>query len=199
MTIEIQNDSWYVVHTQPRKELLVTSSLESRLGLEVFFPEVLQTYRGSIQPRPFFPRYLFVNADLTVTEASAINFSPGVIRLVSYGDTPQPIPATIIDDIRFRLDELNARGGITQHGFHPGDRVRVVSGPFQGLEAVFQGPLKPSERVRILLDFLGSLRETEIPVDLIERASTNFVRRRTTRGRGRRIRNQSQISQGSHL
>jgi hypothetical protein len=51
--------------------------------------------------------------------------------------------------------------------------------------------MTPSERVRVLLDFLGGLRETNLSVDDLERSTTPpppARQERRTRGRGRPIR-----------
>lgn len=181
---------WYVVHTKPQKELVAASMLEERLSLTVYLPEVLQHYRGQPHLRPFFPRYLFVQADLDEVEASKINALPGVISLVSFGDRPQALSNEVVQAIRARIDDYNAAGGLPQRVFRPGDRVRLTEGPLQGLEAVFKGPVKPSQRVWVLLEFLGSLHAAEVSIDSIERAAPQHhhgPQKRGTRGRGRRI------------
>ncbi len=181
---------WYVVHTKPQKELLAASMLAERLRLSVYLPEVLQTYRQRVQPRPFFPRYVFVQADLNLVEPTAINAIPGVICLVAFGDKPQALPPDMVNAIHERIDAINAAGGLPRHDFHPGDRVRLTAGPLQGLEAVFEGPMRPSQRVMIFLEFLGRMQKTEVPIEYIERISAGQAaheRKRTTRGRGRKI------------
>ena len=180
---------WYVVHTKPLKELMAASMLQERLGLDVYLPEVLQLYRGRKQPRPFFPRYVFVQVDFGQVTAAAINGTPGVIRLVAFGDRPQAMQANLLAAIRERIDKYNTEGGLPQHPFHPGDRVRLASGPLQGLEAVFQGSMKSMQRVLVLLEFLGHLHEAEVPIEQLERMSSGPepTRQRTTRGHGRPI------------
>lgn len=188
--------SWYVVHTKPQKELLAASMLAERLNLSVYLPEVLQTYRRRLQPRPFFPRYLFVQADLNQVEPTAINTIPGVIRLVAFGDKPQALPPDLVNALHERIDAINAAGGLPRHDFQPGDRVRLTAGPLQGLEAVFEGPMRPSQRVLVLLEFLGRLQKTEVPIEYIERISSGQIareHRRTTRGRGRKIHHQTPL------
>jgi transcriptional antiterminator RfaH len=52
--------------------------------------------------------------------------------------------------------------------FKPGDRVRVLSGPFRDYEGVFDMRLRGTDRVRILLEMVGQrsaavqLRESQI-------------------------------------
>ena len=181
---------WYVVHTKPQKELMAASMLQERLGLNVYLPEVLQHYRGRRQLRPFFPRYVFVQVDFGEVAATAIDGTPGVIRLVAFGDRPQAMQTDMLAAIRERIDKYNAEGGLPQHPFHPGDKVRLTSGPLQGLEAVFQGPMKPTQRVLVLLEFLGHLHEAEVPIEQLERLGSGpqSSHQRTTRGRGRPIR-----------
>ncbi|MCS7038101.1 MAG: hypothetical protein NZP34_00710 [Caldilineales bacterium] len=190
---------WYAVHTKPFKEVLVAALLEERLTLQVFLPEALQRYRGRMEMRPFFPRYLFVEADLAQIEVSAINALPGIIHLVSFGGVPQPLPLAVIEGIRERLAAINAAGGLPSHGFNPGDRVRLTDGPLAGLEAVFQGPMRPSQRVKILLEFLGRLQTLEVPPEYLEpvrETPPTPSSRRTTRGRGRRIHDRKAKSNG---
>jgi hypothetical protein len=58
------------------------------------------------------------------------------------------------------------------------------------LEAVFLGPMRASERVRVLIEFLGQLREAELDVSALEKSQPDArgKRQRRTRGRGRPIR-----------
>ncbi len=83
------------------------------------------------------------------------------------------------------------------HSFKPGDSVVIDSGPLAGLRGVFQGPLGPTERVQILIRFLGQSNRAEVPVELLRAApeeggqsNCHEHRRRGTRGHGRRIRYQ---------
>lgn len=179
---------WYVVHTRPQKEVLVSGLLEQKLHLPVFLPQVLQKKRGRMQQAPFFPGYLFVQADFEHTEASAINATPGVIRLVAFGERPQPLSASVVEALRAEIDALNAQGGLPQHPFKQGDRVRLTGGPLAGLEAVFLGPMRPAERVRVLLEFLGQEQEALVPLEDLEPAGGQAKRPRRTRGKGRPIR-----------
>jgi transcriptional antiterminator RfaH len=179
---------WYAVHCQRQKEWRAAAALETLLGLTVYLPEVRRRYRGQIQHAPLFPGYLFVRANFQIVAHSQINATPGVLRLVAFGDTPRPIPAAAIEQIRAQVRALDTLGGLAAHQFRPGDTVRLKAGPFRGLEAAFQGPMTPSERVRVLIEFLGSLRQAEIDIDDLEGVgSAPPPRERRTRGQGRPI------------
>jgi transcriptional antiterminator RfaH len=183
-------ESWYAVHCQPHKERLVVSQLSDQLGLAVYLPEIKRRRHGRTTREPFFPRYLFVRADLCTPEAGRINCTPGVVRLVGASGEALPIAAAVIDAIRERVGALNQAGGMP-HPFRPGDAVRLTSGPLAGLEAVFLGPMRPSERVRVLVEFLGRLRAAEVPAASVRRAgpepSSPQRPPRRTRGGGRAI------------
>jgi transcription antitermination factor NusG len=165
---------------------LAVAMLEEKLHLNVYLPEVKQKYRGKMQLRPFFPGYLFVEANLDEVEYTAINSTPGVLRLVSFDNHPLPLKSSSIEALRSRLEEMNAEGGMPSISYQPGESIRLTEGPFKGLHAVFVEHLRPNERVVVLLRFLGQENEVQLDLNEIERAST-VRRRRRTRGGGRKI------------
>lgn len=179
--------SWYAVHCQPLKERLASVGLAAQLSLKVYLPQLKCLEGGGVRYRPFFPSYLFVEADLARVAVSQINATPGVVRLVVLGEAPQPLAASVIEALRLRLDQLNRQAGGPR--FQPGSAVRLRSGPLQGLEAVFVEALSPSERARVLVEFLGRQRVLDVPAAALEPGGAPVARpARRTRGRGRPIR-----------
>lgn len=180
---------WYAIHCKYLTERRTAAALRELLGLETYLPELKRYERGRASYMPFFPGYLFVAADLREISPSRINAAPGVIRLLTFGERPQALAEEIIVHIHQRLTELNAQGGLPSHNYQPGDVVRFKKGALNGLEAVFTGPMRPSERVHVLLDFLGRLNDVEVDVRQLERAEsiTPLQRERRTRGKGRVI------------
>lgn len=181
---------WYVVHTKPHQETLAAYLLHSRFALATLVPEVTQRRKGRLHRAPLFPGYLFTELDLDLIQAAHINTTPGIIRLVAFAERPQPVAGTVIVALQEKLAEIEAQGGLANHPFHEGDAVRLTQGPLAGLEAVFLGPMRPTERVRILLEFLGQEQEAWVSVgDLEAAAAAPAVKRgRRTRGKGRPIR-----------
>ena len=179
---------WFVVHARPWKELLAASLLEEA-DLQVFLPQVRQQRRGQMQRAPLFPGYFFVRPRGEGVEFGAINHTPGVIRVVAFGEKPQPLSAAVVEAIRQQVEALEDQGGLPQHPYKPGDPVRVTAGPLEGLEAVFVGPMKPTQRVQVLLEFLGRQQQVEVDVGALEQSSAPqpVKRERRTRGKGRRI------------
>jgi transcriptional antiterminator RfaH len=187
--IQRTTSHWYVAHCQRLKEWQAAAVLEERLELAVYLPEVRRRGSRRVRRSPFFPGYLFVRADLRQVALSRINAMPGVLRLVAFGELPQSVPVAVIEEIRQRVDDLNARGGLPAHDFRPGETLRLKDGPLHPLEAIFVGPTDPSERVQVLIEFLGSLRKMDVDASWLERVGDAPApwRERRTRGKGRPI------------
>lgn len=90
--------------------------------------------------------------------------TPGVVRLISFGDRAQPVPDSFISTLRTQLERVNADRGIAAHAFHVGARVRLTDGPLEGLEALFRGTMEPSRRADVLLEFMGRLQEVKVDI-----------------------------------
>jgi transcriptional antiterminator RfaH len=181
-------EAWYALYTKPNAEAQVARGLESR-GFQFFLP-LLPPSKPDAKPQPLFPAYLFVRCDLSEVNVDQLQFLPGLRRIVSFAGKPAVVSDEAVGMMSRELDEIEAAGGILKHSFKPGDTVVIDSGPLAGLRGVFQGPLGPSERVRILVRFLGETNRAEVPLDAIRKASDEDLdprRRRGTRGRGRRI------------
>ncbi len=184
--------AWYLIHSQARREVFAANVLRDFRGLNVFLPEYAMRSHGEMRRIPFFPGYFFIQADLQKVPLSQINSSPGVLRLVDFGGTPQSIPDHVVEEIANRLSQPDI---FLLHPFQPGDIVRFKQpSPLQDLEMVFVGPITPSQRVHVLLNFLGRLKEVQVDVDLLEKVShsdssqpPHSAHERYTRGKGRKI------------
>ena len=150
---------WYCVYTQPRLELWARTNLWER-GFEVYLPQMLKRRRHArrtdIVPRPLFPRYLFVQADIEAAGRRAITSAKGVVEVLRCGSGASltPVDDRIIEEIRGRESEagfieLNEVGN-----FRKGDRVRVVEGAFCDHVGLFEN-VSDERRIVILLDLMG--------------------------------------------
>jgi len=183
---------WYVIHTLPRRELFVTSLLSRYTEVTFFLPEILQYTKHKKVLVPLFPRYLFVHVELMSSAATRLRHTPGVLTFVECEGMPLPIAEEKVRLLQERIVRINAQGGLVSHSFHTGDPVVINNGPFQGLDAVFVGPMHPKERVQVLLHFLGQQRQVTVDVNLLEKGnSLPRSRPRRTRGQGRWIKTQA--------
>jgi transcriptional antiterminator RfaH len=160
-------NSWYAVYTKMQLEVWAKSNLEER-GFEVYLPRYLRQRRHArrtdIVPRPLFPRYLFVSADIDIGHRPQINTAPGVAYLVSFGDRPAVVADPIIEEIKARENEDGfVRLGCGQK-FVEGDRVKISDGALCNHVGLFQ-TITDKNRVIILLDLLGRLTRVKVPLD----------------------------------
>lgn len=182
---------WYCLYTKPNSEHRVSAALEWQ-DLETYLPMIKSSSdRSTGRGKPFFPCYLFLQADLQRLELSRLRWTPGLRKIIAFNNKPAPIPEEFIDSIRNIVERLEHSGGLPIHSFSRGDTVRIQTGPLAGLEAIFDDPGNTNRRVHILLEILGQLTRVSIDVDELEGSpnssvTTNHSPRRT-RGKGRRI------------
>ena len=182
---------WYTLYTKANNEYQVASLLQEQ-GIETFLP----TLNTSDKQEPLFPCYLFMKADLTKLPSTSWQWTPGLRRIVSRGQQPVPVSTEIIQLIKDNLIKLNEQIRTRQqHKFVPGEKVRVVNGPFKEMVAIFSESTSPGARVRILMSVLGQQKRIQLDVHDIEpvtadagtNTSQHSKRPRRTRGRGRHI------------
>src|SRR5450432_3321083 len=99
------NDLWYLIHCQARKELHTANILGNSLDVQSYFPVYKKYSHGHAYALPFFPGYIFVQANLQKVPPSQINTSPGVFSLVAFGGDPQPVPNFVIDELIKRSEQ----------------------------------------------------------------------------------------------
>ncbi len=187
---------WFLVHTKPVKELLAATMLEERLKhATVYLPQTRQPFRGKVELRPFFPRYLFVALpEDALDELAKIHWTPGVHRLVRFGGVPAVVDDAIVQAIREGVEAIEAAGGLPPRRYKPGEWAKLLSGPLRDQPVKVLRHLSPADRVEVLLELLGRQNRLVVSVKDLEplqeppeppRPRRN---RRSTRGRGRRIR-----------
>ena len=106
-----------------------------------------------------------MRVDIEEAGLSVFKWLPHAVGLVNFGGEPAIVPDNLINTIRKRLEEVNAAGGELFEGLKPGEVVLISDGPFKGYEAIFDARLPGSERVRVLLELLGSQRQVPVELD----------------------------------
>lgn len=167
-----QGPAWYVVLAHSGRERQARDHLE-RQSYEVYLPMKLHTSKkGELSARPFFPRYMFVRVDLTSQPWRPILSTLGVQSMLMGGDHPMWIAEGLVQ--RIKAHEI---GGFIKLSDRPkaacpfevGQRLKVVSGPFEKFEAVFSEPVD-ANRVAILVSLLG--RDSRVVLQLDQVATT---------------------------
>lgn len=105
--------------------------------------------------QPLFPLYLFVKLDIE-KDFKLIKYTRGVLRVLGIGKTPYPISEVIVEELMKRCSEgevITAKYSL-EDDLQKGDKVQIMNGPLEGIEAVVSGTCNDNQRVEILLDLM---------------------------------------------
>lgn len=162
---------WFVVQIQPSREPVAILNLE-RQGFEVFAPRVLRTRLSRTRKRterlePLFPGYLFVRLDLDRAQWRSVNGTYGVSRLVTFGERPATLTIGFVEAL---ADRANEQAVVAfAENLRAGDRVRVISGPFDDLIGTLESERGP-ERVVVMMQLLSGTTPVELEAKSLIRA-----------------------------
>src|SRR5947207_8256911 len=161
---QLLNDAhWFCLRAQPKREHIAAVGLRRRFGITCLAPRLRSrklTRRGAVWfVEAMFPGYFFAQFDYP-TERRRVEHAAGVRGILQFGDRLATIDAATIENLRQRME---ADEVIT---FDPdlkvGQEVQIAHGPLQGLEVLVTQLLPASERVRVLLEFLGRSLQMEV-------------------------------------
>jgi len=158
---------WHALYTRHQHERLVAHALTSK-GFDIFLPQYRAIHRWKDRWKelelPLFPNYVFILGGLD--RMLNILTTPGVHSLVAWGGRPADIPQYEIDAVR-RLVESPLR--IQQYPFIKcGDRVRIKSGPLEGIEGILVRS-KSAYRLVLSVEMLARSAAVEVDVSMVER------------------------------
>ena|SRR5437868_1985838 len=163
---------WFCLKAQPKREHLAAEGLRKRFSVICFAPRLRTrklTARGAVWfVEAMFPGYFFEQFDYP-TRGRAVEHAAGVRGLVQFGDRLATIDVATIDSLRRRM-EANEIVTIDPE-IKVGQEVQIAHGPLQGLEVLVTQLLPASERVRVLLEFLGRSVQMEV-------SKTTLIQRR---------------------
>jgi len=131
-----ENSSWYAVYTRSRHEKKVASALQDK-QVEVFLPlrNVINRWKDRHKEvqLPLFQGYAFVHIPFQQRRLEILK-TPGVVRFVSNGIDPTPVPEDQIEAIRLMI-----QSGIRYDPYpylKEGMSVRIRRGPLKGVEGI---------------------------------------------------------------
>jgi transcription antitermination factor NusG len=158
---------WYALSLRSRYEKKAHADLVSR-GIESFLPLIEEVHVWSDRKKrvlePLFRGYLFVRTDLR--DRISILQAPGVIRFVQIGARLSSIPEEQIDWVRIIIGHPKS---VQRETFlSDGERVRIIGGPFKGVEGIVLS-VRGSTRVVLSLDCIAQSVSVEVSPVLIER------------------------------
>jgi transcriptional antiterminator RfaH len=140
--------------------------------VEVFNPRMRYTRSMRYGPvdviESMFPNYLFARFDW-MTSLNRVHYAPGVSGVVHFNDHWPTVPEASIEEIRALLSADGVHH--VQNEPKVGESVELAGGTFRGLSAVITRFMPGSQRVTVLMDFLGRQTAVEIGLDSIIRGT----------------------------
>ncbi len=157
---------WYAVTTRHQHERMVADALTQK-GFETFLPLYSTARRWKDRTKilnlPLFPSYIFLKGGLD--RRLQILTTPGLVGVVSFSGRPGIIPETEIEAIR-RVISGRLRVEPCPY-LKCGERVRVRSGPLEGVEGIL---IRRRTLCRLVLsvELLGRSVAVEVDSSLVE-------------------------------
>ena len=172
---------WYVVNTYAGQENRVKENLERRvktMGLEDSLFQIVVAEEKEIEykngkkvekMRNLFPGYLFVEMIMTDEAWYVVRNTPGVTGFIgSSGGGAKPFPVSP-EEIESILQRMGMSDQKLIVDFEIGDTVRILSGPFAGIEGTVDSMNDDSQSAMVLTILFGRETPTEISYTDIER------------------------------
>ncbi len=167
--------AWYVVHCYSGQENKVRHNLEQRIEtmgmkdkiFDIIIPtveeiEVKEGKRRTVEKR-VYPGYLMVQMILTEESWFVVRNTPGVTGFVGMGNTPTALRTEEVAQILKRMETTTPTVRPT---YKPGQKVRIVDGPFNEFVGTVDSIDMDRGKVRVLVSFFG--RETPVELDFLQ-------------------------------
>ncbi len=166
---------WYVVHCYSGYEYKVCHAIEQRIEtmgmrdkiFDVIVPteeeiEIKEGKRRKVERR-VFPGYILVEMVMDEDSWYVVRNTPGVTGFVGMGTEPTPLRPEEVKQIMDRMTEESPKVKVT---FKLGERVRIVSGPFNDFIGTVAAIDPNKLKVRVMVSFFG--RDTPVELDFLE-------------------------------
>jgi transcriptional antiterminator RfaH len=154
---------WAVVQTISGHEEMVAERIE-RVGYQTLTPRARFRINDKLRIAAVFPGYCFAKVEHRWYD---IRWCVGVLRLIMSGEQPAHLPDIEVDKIMREMDRnglIKLPKAKTPQPLAQGSNVKILTGSFQGLAAIYQGT-SPREREMVLLDLLGRKVVVELHKD----------------------------------
>lgn len=166
---------WYVVHCYSGQENKVRHAIEQRIEtmgmqdkiFDVVVPteeeiEVREGKRRTVERR-VFPGYILVQMIMDEDSWYVVRNTPGVTGFVGMGNEPTPLRPEEVAQIMRRMEAEAPKVKVT---FRPGQKVRIIDGPFNEFIGTVGDIDMEKAKVRVLVSFFG--RETPVELDFLQ-------------------------------
>lgn len=169
---------WYVVNTYSGHENKVKEKLEMRASsmdmqdyiLRVVVPETKEIDdKGKEKIKKLFPGYILVEMVMTDEAWFIVRNTPGVTGFIgSSGKGAKPFPLTPqeVDKI---LGSMGMNRLSTENDLKEGEKVKVISGPFEGMFGTIKSVDIENAKLEVLVDLFGQETVVELEFSQISK------------------------------
>ena len=169
---------WYVVNTYSGHESKVKEKLEMRASsmdmkdyiLRVVVPEIKEIdEKGKEKIKKLFPGYILVEMVMTDEAWFIVRNTPGVTGFIgSSGKGAKPFPLTPqeVDKI---LGSMGMSRLSTENDLKEGEKVKVISGPFEGMFGTIKSVDIENAKLEVLVDLFGQETVVELEFSQISK------------------------------
>jgi transcriptional antiterminator RfaH len=132
---------WYLLYCKRGDQKRAQQHLENQ-GVECFYPQidVEKVVRGKKKQvkEPLFPSYVFVRFDYEQSPSfTTIRSTRGVVDFIKFGSSPYEVQGDLVYELKeFEKSSNNEPEGCNVE-FESGQVVKIKSGQFAGVEAIF--------------------------------------------------------------
>lgn len=156
---------WFVVHTQPCREIVARQHLIEQ-GFDAYLPQFKKMRRHARKVdevlAPLFPRYVFVGIDLEKDQWRSIQGTRGVSYLLTTDGQPAFVPSGVVQGLKDQENEQGLVSFASTALFAKGDKVRILNGAFKDYITVFD-KIDDKQRIQLLLNCLGREMKVSLP------------------------------------
>jgi transcription antitermination factor NusG len=158
---ESQTFPWYAIRAKSRLEPVTSDALTGK-GYDTYLPVYKDRRKWSDRvvelDVPLFPGYLFCRFD--AFHRLPVLTTPGVLSIVGFGKSPQPIDDQEIEAVKTVL----ASGVFAEPCpfLRAGDKVRIVRGALEGLEGIL---IKKKTQYRMVISVTMLMRSVSVEID----------------------------------
>ena len=173
---------WYVVNTYSGHEKKVKQKLEMRtssMGMEEYIFRVIVPEQTEVEikdgvtkekVKKLFPGYILVEMIMTDEAWFIVRNTPGVTGFIGSsgkGAKPTPLQPYEVDKI---LNNMGMSRLEVSTDLAEGQQVKVIAGPFGGMEGKVESLDIPNQKLTVILDLFGQETSVEVELSQIEKA-----------------------------
>lgn len=159
---------WYLAASKPRQEARAVKNLLNQ-GINAYSPivniEKIRASKKIVVTEAMFTGYVFVNLKPEDGLWHKVKSTRGIRDWVRFSNKVAQLPEGLVE--RFIEIASDPNHNDIKKYFVPGEPVRILSGPFQGMKGIYKAS-SGEERAMILIEFLGQVNKLHVTNDQIQ-------------------------------